>query len=286
MRTHNASWEPEPAIAGPGYRDGGFWDHFGGTDWAAPRRRPRWRRAVRLVRMVLALALMAVALAALMSAALWLITPSVGNAPSLARALASSHHARYPGPSVPRQFAASLVATEDHRFYSEPGIDPIAVVRVSVGYLTGKPDQGGATLYQQLARVLYRPTWPGVTAEAEQVALGVKLETSFTKPEILQMYADVVYFGHGFFGLDQASCGYFGVQPSKLTWPQAAMLAGIVPAPSTDNPITNFASARGREAHVLGRLVATGILTRAQAAQAYRQPLHVQVGRHASCGGA
>jgi membrane peptidoglycan carboxypeptidase len=177
-----------------------------------------------------------------------------------------------------------LVSTEDHRFYSESGVDPFAIARLVFGPLTGHLDQGGSTLYQQLARMLYTPLWPGVPAEAEEVALGVKLAFSYPRAEILQWYSDVVYFGHGYYGLDEASCGYFGVPPARLTWPQAALLAGMVSAPLTDDPITHFAMARARQAHVPGQLVAVDLLTRAQADRAYRQPLHVEDGRHAVCG--
>jgi penicillin-binding protein 1A len=227
---------------------------------------------------------LAIALAgALAFAGLMLATPSVSTAPLLAQAFDRAHGAPYPGPLVPERFAAALVATEDHRFYSEPGFDPIAIGRVIVGRLTGQPDQGGATLYQQLAKMLYTRGGAGPGAQAEQVILGIKLDLSYSKPQLLRLYADVAYFGHGYFGLARASCGYFGVTPAGLTWPQAALLAGLVQAPSADNPVAHFTVARAREAHVLGRLVATGTLTRAQAGRAYRAPLHLVGGPGAGC---
>lgn len=189
-----------------------------------------------------------------------------------------------PGRPVPVRFAAALAATEDHRFYSEQGVDPFAIARMVFGPLTSQTGQGGSTLDQQLARMLYPPGWPGVAAEAEQAALGVKLAISYPKAEILQWYSDIAYFGHGYYGLDEASCGYFGVPPARLTWPQAALLAGVVSAPSIDDPITHFAMARARQAHVLDQLVATGTLTQAQADEAYRQPLRVEDGQHPECG--
>jgi penicillin-binding protein 1A len=212
-----------------------------------------------------------------------LATPSVSTAPLLAQAFDRAHGAAYPGPPVPERFAAALVATEDHRFYSEPGFDPIAIGRVIVGRLTGKPDQGGATLYQQLAKMLYTPRGSGAGAQAEQIILGIKLDLTYSKTQILRLYADVAYFGHGYYGLAQASCGYFAVTPAGLTWPQAALLAGLMQAPATDNPVADFTVARAREAHVLGRLVTTGALTQAQAARAYRTPLHVVGGPGTGC---
>ena len=87
------------------------------------------------------------------------------------------------------------------------------------------------------------------------------------------MYADVVYFGNDDYGLEAASCGYFGVPPADLSWPQAAMLAGMVQGPSLDDPLTHPANARTREVHVVDRLVATGKLTEAQGKAALAVPL-------------
>jgi membrane peptidoglycan carboxypeptidase len=248
-----------------------------GTRRATAHRLPRWLRRVLIA--ILALALVGV----LAFATLLLVTPSVSNAPSLAQAFDRAHGAAYPGPLVPSRFADSLVATEDHRFYSEPGFDPIAIGRVIVGRVTGQPDQGGATLYQQLAKMLYTPGQAGTGVEVEQISLGIKLDLSYSKPQIMRLYADIAYFGHGYYGLAEASCGYFGVIPAGLNWPQAALLAGLVQAPSADNPIAHYAVARSREAHVLGRLVATGKLTQAQAGRAYRAPLHLVGGPAKGC---
>jgi penicillin-binding protein 1A len=112
---------------------------------------------------------------------LLLVTPSVGDAPARAQAMDRLHHVAYPGPPVPARFAASLVSTEDHRFYSEPGIDPFAIGRLIGGRLAGRPDQGGATLYQQLAKMLYTPGRSGIAVQAEQVGLGIKLDLAYVR---------------------------------------------------------------------------------------------------------
>ena len=275
--SHDAPTAPLPRRPQPGPRPGGRPGPVSGRPRTTGRHLPRWLRRALIVVLAIALA------GALAFAGLMLVTPSVSTAPSLAQAFDRAHGALYPGPPVPERFAAALVATEDHRFYSEPGFDPIAIGRVIVGRLTGQPDQGGATLYQQLAKMLYTPGGSGPGAQAEQVILGIKLDLSYSKPQILRLYADVAYFGHGYFGLARASCGYFGVTPAGLTWSQAALLAGLVQAPSADNPVAHFTVARAREAHVLGRLVATGALTQAQAARAYRAPLRLVGGPGAGC---
>src|SRR5262249_27173553 len=215
-----------------------------------PRSRTRRRR--RWPARILAVALGLLLLGVLALGGLFLLTPSVGDAQARVQQLDRQHHVAYPGPPVPARFAASLVSTEDHRFYSEPGIDPFGVGRLILGRIRGRTDQGGATLYQQLAKMLYTPGRSGVTVEAEQVALGIKLALSYPKRQILRMYADVAYFGHGYYGLGAASCGYFGVSPAELSWPQAATLAGLGQAPPADDPLLHLPAARAREAHGLG----------------------------------
>ena len=246
-----------------------------------PYRRRRWR----VLRWLLGLVLALVMLGVLAFGALFALTPSVGNAPALARAIDTSHHVAYPGPPVSPLFAESLVATEDHRFYSEPGVDIYAIARVAASQITGRGDQGGATLYQQLAKMLYTPGQSGFSVEVKQVMLGIKLDLGFSKATVLRMYADVAYFGHGYYGLGQASCGYFGTTPAGLTLPEAATLAGLVQGPSADDPIAHYARGRAREAHVLSRLVSTGKITQAQATAAYAQRLPLVGGSGTGCTG-
>jgi membrane peptidoglycan carboxypeptidase len=211
---------------------------------------------------------------------LLLVTPSVGNAKQIAQRMDEAHHAPYPGALVPARFAAALEATEDHRFNSEPGLDPLAVGRFVLGQLTGKGDQGGATLYAQLAKLLYTPGDASVKAQLEQAALAVKLRFSYGPAEVLRLYSAVVYFGHGYYGLQDASCGYYGVEPDQMSWPQAALLAGLVYAPTADNPVSAPAGAMVREQHVMGRLVATGALTQAQADAYLRIPVSELLAGH------
>src|SRR5271166_232865 len=130
------------------------------------------RRVLAVAVRRLGLAFVALLLAcAVLFGLLLLITPSTSNATKLASAFDQAHGAPYPGVAVPYRFATSLEATEDHRFASEPGIDPFAVARVFYSYVSGRGDQGGATLYQQLAKMLYTPGRAGLVAEADHVAL-------------------------------------------------------------------------------------------------------------------
>jgi membrane peptidoglycan carboxypeptidase len=221
---------------------------------------------VKIVAVVVAVVLAAIVL-------LYAFTPSAGQATSLARAQAAEHHIAYPGPPVPQYFAEALVATEDHRFYADPGVDPLALFRVAASWLTGHTDGGGSTLDQQLAKNLYTSGHSSFPQIAEQVVLAVKLNRAYSRAEILRLYAEIAYYGHGYYGLQSASCGYFGREPGQLTVVQAAMLAGAVNAPTYDDPLVYPARARARLVHVIDRMAAVGYLTKAQQDAALKAPL-------------
>jgi len=93
----------------------------------------------------------------------------------------------------------------------------------------------------------------------------------------------VAYFGHGYYGLEAASCGFFGRRPDRLSWPQAAVLAGLVQAPTAYDPLSHPLLARSRETHVIARLVATDVLTARQAAAALAVPLRQMLARKRGC---
>jgi penicillin-binding protein 1A len=245
----------------------------GGYQSDGPTRPIRPRRRFRIAAWI-AKALLAIVLAfAAAVGLLFALTPSAGQATALARAQAGERHIAYPGPPVPDYFAQALIATEDHRFNTDPGVDPVAMGRVVVSWIIGREDQGGSTIDQQLAKNLYTGGHSGFAEDLEQLAMAVKLNQAYSRAEILRMYAEVAYYGHGYYGLDAASCGYFGRPPERLTLVQAAMLAGVVNAPSYDDPLAYPRQARTRLVHVIGRMVAVGYLTPAQETAALNAPL-------------
>jgi penicillin-binding protein 1A len=245
------------------------------------RSRPgRARRYLKRAAITLATVIVVIAIAI---GVLWIATPSASEATQLAAAQAKQHGIAFPGPNVPESFARPLVATEDHRFYTEPGVDLLAVGRVVWAKATNGSDQGGATLEQQLAKLLYTPEQTGWKAELKQVTLAVKLNLAYSKQQIIGLYGEVAYYGHGYYGLEQASCGYFGHPAQDLTVVQGAMLAGVVNAPSVDDPISDPANARARLEHVIGRMEAVGYLTSAQAAQALKAPLGLVTNANPDC---
>ncbi|MGA7988927.1 MAG: biosynthetic peptidoglycan transglycosylase [Candidatus Dormiibacterota bacterium] len=198
--------------------------------------------------------------------------PSVARAPAIVKAIDVAHHAT-PATVAPQdRIAIALVASEDATFYSNNGVEVPALVRAFWGYLTGT-DTGGSTIEMQLAHLLFPAATQGFWGHVHRVSLALQFDTHFTKGAILSMYLSAVYFGHGYWGIRAASEGYFGVAPAALTWAQAALLAGIVQAPSALDPVHHLAAARRRMDYVLGRLVGTGVLTESQASVIARSDL-------------
>jgi membrane peptidoglycan carboxypeptidase len=168
--------------------------------------------------------------------------------------------------------ARALIATEDSRFSSHHGLDSLGALRAATGSLSNH-DQGGSTLDQQFAKVVYTPGQSGVGAKLTQAGVALKLDANYSKPQILEMYLSSVYFGHGYWGLPAAARGYFGRPPGQLDWAQASMLAGLVQAPSAYDPINHRALAKSRQRHVLDRLVAVHAISAADADTVFVSPL-------------
>jgi Transglycosylase len=235
--------------------------------------RQRARRWPRLLRRTIVTAGCLVLVAAIGFGLLLVLTPSVSDAKQrVARLTASEHTPQLSGP-LPARVVSALVATEDSRFYGHDGVDPIGAVRGTFGPIVGDGDQGGATLDQQLAKMLYTGGHRTFADRIEQIGLALKIDDKYSKSDILRMYLDSAYFGHGFYGITAASRGYFNREPTSLTWGQASMLAGLVQAPSLYDPIDHPAAGRARQRHVLDRLVATGRMTRAGANAVAAEPL-------------
>jgi penicillin-binding protein 1A len=235
---------------------------------------PRWLRRLITRGCVLSLGV-AVVLAAV-GGVLLAATPGVGDAQARVRAQAVAHGVRDTDAATPPRVAAALVATEDARFWHNPGIDPVGVLRAVVFWARGHGgDGGGATIEQQLAKMLYTDGQRTRRDQLEQVALAVKLAHVYPKGEILRMYLSTAYFGHGYYGLDAAARGYFKKSPAQLDWPQAALLVGLVQAPSAYDPLHHPDLAKQRRAEVLHRLEAVGDLTSRQVKAFAAAPLDV-----------
>lgn len=234
---------------------------------AAPSRRRRWvKRVAWAVLVGLVVCTLGVVL-------LWVATPSVSDAPSRVRAILAAHDAPSDGGVPPARVSQALVATEDSRFYSDHGLDPKSLVRGLFSFVRGGPLEG-ATLDAQLAKLLYGGGHFGPWATLEEAVLAVKIDNSFGKRQILSMYLDAAYFGHGAYGVTAAARTFFALPANQLSWAQASMLAGLVNAPSAYDPTSHLHLAKSRQRHVLSRLVAMKTLTAAQADAIFGAALH------------
>ena len=230
----------------------------------------RWRRvAIRAA--VAVVAVVAVLFAA--GIAYLAILPSVGDAPARVGRILTEHHGTAGGPLPPAKLGDAVVAVEDEHFYSNFVINVLdGAGRAAIATLHTDQDPGGSTIEQQLAKQLYGHG-TGLLATLQQIGLGVKLALDYPKPEILAMYLNAVYYGHGYWGDVAAARGYFGTRPDDLDWARAALLAGLPEAPSAYDPLEHLRLAKLRQRHVLDQLVVNHFLTAAQANAAYAEPL-------------
>lgn len=182
-------------------------------------------------------------------------------------------------PHVPK----AVMAAEDRRFYNHVGVDPVGLFRALVANArSGRIVQGGSTITQQLAKNLFLTPERTVKRKVQEVLLALWLEINFTKDEILTLYLNRVYFGAGAYGVEAASRQFFNKPALSLTVNEAAMLAGLLKAPSRYNPRTNLALAQERADLVLAAMEEAGYLTsedfsRAkEAAPSLQGPTHVE----------
>jgi membrane peptidoglycan carboxypeptidase len=232
-------------------------------------------RRRRLVTTLVSLAL--TALTAFAAASLYVISlPSVGDAQTRVERILALHHDPYGAMPPPRRLGDAVVAVEDEHFYANVFINTLdGIGRAALAALLGSRDPGGSTIAQQLAKQLYGHG-TSLPATLREIALGVKLSLRYTKPQILDMYLNAVYYGHGYWGEIAAARGYFGVNPNALDWAQAAMLAGLLQAPSAYDPLVHYALAKRRQRHVLNQLIVNHYLTAVQADAVFHEPLHLR----------
>ncbi len=163
---------------------------------------------------------------------------------------------------LPRHVTQAFLAIEDRRFYSHWGIDPRGVARAAWANVgSGGVRQGGSTITQQLAKNAFLDSDRTAARKIREAMIALWLEAWLSKDEILSRYLSNVYFGDNCYGITAAAKHYFGRKPQDLNVGQAAMLAGLVKAPSRLAPTSNLDGARRREAVVVGAMVSAGFLT-------------------------
>ncbi|EME70569.1 membrane carboxypeptidase [Paramagnetospirillum caucaseum] len=155
----------------------------------------------------------------------------------------------------------AVLATEDRRFYSHFGVDPIGLARaLFVNLKAGHTVQGGSTITQQLAKNLFLTPDRTMKRKVQEVLMALWLEKRFSKEQILGLYLNRVYLGSGTFGVDAAAKRYFDASARKVNLYQAALLAGLLKAPSRYSPLNDPEASRKRTADVLGLMVKAGYI--------------------------
>ncbi|MDB5684623.1 MAG: penicillin-binding protein, partial [Sphingomonas bacterium] len=167
---------------------------------------------------------------------------------------------------IPSVMKDAMIAVEDRRFYRHPGIDPIGIARsLKVRLDNGRWSQGGSTITQQLARNIFLTNTRTFGRKFREMILALALERKFSKDEILELYLNKVYFGGGAYGIDAASRRFFGHGGDRLSLAEAAIIAGLVKAPSNYSPTADAQAAIGRAGVVIETMRETGKITAAQA---------------------
>ena len=182
--------------------------------------------------------------------------------------------------TLPPMLVAATIAAEDRRFWSHPGVDPIAILRAAKTNLAeGTVVEGGSTISQQVAKLLLNRRDPsrsrGWRAKAYEAVLALRLERRFGKREMLAMYLNLAGYGNQIAGIERASRAYFGAPAEMLTPAQAAFLAGLPQRPSGFNPYRNRGAATSRQRVVLRRMAAAGAITPSQLEEARAERLNI-----------
>ena len=168
---------------------------------------------------------------------------------------------------IPEVMKDAIISVEDRRFRNHWGVDPIGIARsLWVRVQKGRWRQGGSTITQQLARNIFLNNTRTLDRKLREAFLAMALETKFTKAQILELYLNKVYFGGGAYGIDSAARKFFGHGGDLLSLPEAAIIAGLVKAPSNYSPTADAAAALGRARVVLTTMQEAGAITPAEAA--------------------
>lgn len=175
---------------------------------------------------------------------------------------------------IPQQLKDAVIATEDRRFYSHPGVDIRGLLRAVVSLVSkGTKEQGGSTITMQVARNFFLTRTKTYTRKVNEILLALKIEQELTKDEILELYLNKIYFGKRAYGIQAAAEVYYGTTVDKLSLAQIAMLAGLPQAPSAINPLNSPEGAIKRRTHVLDRMLAYKLITPAEHLDAMQQPI-------------
>jgi len=175
---------------------------------------------------------------------------------------------------IPVSLIQAFVAGEDARFFRHRGLDYIAILRASVKNLfSGEIVQGGSTITQQVVKSLLLSPEKSIWRKLKEAILAYRIEKYLTKDEILYLYLNQIYLGHGAYGVAAASEVYFGKPVDQLTLAEGALLAGLTQAPSKYSPLSHPEQAKRRQLYILNRMVEEGFISPFDSLEASQRPL-------------
>lgn len=186
---------------------------------------------------------------------------------------------------MPKQLVQAFISAEDSNFYRHSGIDFISILRASVkNIMAGGIVQGGSTITQQVTKSLLLTPEKKFSRKFKEAILAWRIEKALSKEDILYLYLNQIFLGHGSYGVQAAAENYFDKNVEQLTLAECALLAGLPQAPSRYSPYQNLSKAQERQKYVLGRMVEEMYITRAEAERALAEKLtiHPRVNAHAS----
>ena len=174
---------------------------------------------------------------------------------------------------IPQVLIDALIATEDARFYSHPGVDFQSLIRGFYGFIRGVNLGGGSTITMQLANNLSFDSDNVYLRKFKEIPFALQIQRELTKEEILTLYLNTIYFGAGADGIGAAAFVYYGKQPSELTLAEAAMMVSLLPCPSTCNPLSSPERSIERRRTRLRNMVREGMISDAEFALADAEPV-------------
>ncbi len=168
--------------------------------------------------------------------------------------------------NLPKNYLNAVVAVEDRRFYKHGAIDPISIGRAIITNIKEQDlVEGGSTLTQQLAKNLYFTYKSEVTRKAAELFMAFTIEENYSKDEILELYVNTCYFGDGYYGIREASLGYFNKEPNEMNLDECSLIAGIPNAPSVYSLSNRPDLAKKRQKHILKSMVTNKYITQEEA---------------------
>lgn len=179
---------------------------------------------------------------------------------------------------MPRHLLNAVIAIEDSHFWTHSGIDYFAILRAAINDIRHRKfKEGASTITQQLAKITFLSPEKTIKRKLREVALASKMEKQLKKEEILELYLNRAYFGHGAYGVEQASRVYFGKTISKVSLSEAALLVGLLRAPAIYSPFNHMKRAKNRQKLVLSRMEAEGLIDSKQRRQAEKEDLTLNI---------